>query len=109
MLCGENGSASPLGLEEVLPGVLEGSLSAVMDSRAPGSKARGWVRPKWAGVLARPWLSSISNLPYGSQASFFWVIAQSDDSHTTKLLDGNICTQIRCDAKISWDEKGAWI
>lgn len=96
--------------EELPAGVFEGCLRAIIQSaRAKGNG----LGPQWEDVLARPWLTggsaSDSSLQYDPQKNFVRQIKQSDDSHTAELIDDGLYPKVRCDVKILWGEKDAWI
>lgn len=96
--------------EELPAGVYEGCLRAIIQSARVKGQGLG---PEWGDVLARPWLTvgsvSDSGLQYDPQKNFVRQIKQSDDSHTAELLDQGLYPKVRCDVKILWGEKDAWI
>ncbi|KAL1858081.1 hypothetical protein Daus18300_010082 [Diaporthe australafricana] len=102
--------SNPAIFEELPAGVFEGCLRAVIQSARV--KGRG-LGPEWEDVLARPWLpdanASDRDLGYDPQKNFVRQIRQSDDSHTAELFDNELYSRVRCDIKILWGEKDAWI
>lgn len=96
--------------EELPAGVYEGCLRAIIQSARVKGQGLG---PEWEDVLARPWLTggsaSDSSLQYDPQKNFVRQIKQSDDNHTAELLDNGLYPKVRCDVKIIWGEKDAWI
>lgn len=96
--------------EELPICVYEGCLRAIIQSARVKGQGLG---PEWEDVLARPWLAggpaSDSSLQYDPQKNFVRQIKQSDDSHTAELLDNGLYPKVRCDVKILWGEKDAWI
>lgn len=96
--------------EDLPAGVFEGCLRAIIQSARVRGQGLGH---EWEDVLARPWLTggsaSDSSLRYDPQKNFVRQIKQSDDSHTAELLDNGLYTKVRCDVKIIWGEKDAWI
>lgn len=96
--------------EDLPAGVFEGCLRAIIQSARVRGQGLG---QEWEDVLARPWLTggsaSDSSLRYDPQKNFVRQIKQSDDSHTAELLDNGLYTKVRCDVKILWGEKDAWI
>lgn len=96
--------------EELPWGVFEGCLRAIIQSARAKGQGLG---QEWEDVLARPWLTGGSasepGLQYDPQKNFVRQIKQSDDRHTAELLDNGFYPQVRCDVKILWGEKDAWI
>lgn len=96
--------------EDLPAGVFEGCLRAIIQSARVKGQGLG---QEWEDVLARPWLTggsaSDSSLRYDPQENFVRQIKQSDDSHTAELLDNGLYSKVRCDVKILWGEKDAWI
>lgn len=96
--------------EDLPAGVFEGCLRAIIQSARVKGQGLG---QEWEDVLARPWLTggsaSDSSLRYDPQKNFVRQIKQSDDSHTAELLDNGLYSKVRCDVKILWGEKDAWI
>lgn len=96
--------------EDLPAGVFEGCLRAIIQSARVRGQGLG---QEWEDVLARPWRTggsaSDSSLRYDPQKNFVRQIKQSDDSHTAELLDNGLYTKVRCDVKILWGEKDAWI
>lgn len=96
--------------EDLPAGVFEGCLRAIIQSARVKGQGLG---QEWEDVLARPWLTggsaSDSSLQYDPQKNFVRQIKQSDDSHTADLLDKGLYPKVRCDVKILWGEKDAWI
>ncbi|KAH8746272.1 Alpha/Beta hydrolase protein, partial [Diaporthe sp. PMI_573] len=102
--------ANPTVFEDLPAGVFEGCLRAIIQSARVKGLGLG---PEWEDVLVRPWLTegdaSDSSLRQDPQKSFVRQIKQSDDSHTAELLDDGLYSKVRCDVKILWGEKDAWI
>ncbi|POS74889.1 hypothetical protein DHEL01_v206715 [Diaporthe helianthi] len=96
---------------EDLPAIVfEGCLRAIIQSARVSGLGLGL---EWEDVLARPWLAggdaADSKLQYDPQKNFVRQIKQSDDRHTAELLDNGLYSKVRCDVKILWGEKDAWI
>ncbi|KAJ0114177.1 hypothetical protein J7T55_008012 [Diaporthe amygdali] len=91
-------------------GVFEGALRAIIQSARANSHG---LDRQWEDVLARPWLAAglaaDSSRGYDPQKNFVRQIKQSSDSHTAELLDNGLYSKVRCDVKILWGEKDAWI
>jgi pimeloyl-ACP methyl ester carboxylesterase len=105
--------ANPTVFEDLPAGVFEGFLRAVIQSARVKGLELG-LGTQWEDVLARPWLTQGSNaadssLRYDPHKNFVRQIKQADDSHTAELLDNGLYAKVRCDVKILWGEKDAWI
>lgn len=101
--------SNPHVFEELPSNVFEGCLRAIIQSARVEGQGLG---PEWVDILARPWTPGddpAANLEYNPQANFARQIKQSDDKHTAELHDDNLLAQVRCDVKILWGEKDAWI
>lgn len=101
--------SNPHVFEELPANVFEGCLRAIIQSARVEGQGLG---PEWIDILAQPWLpsdESAVNQQYNPQPKFVRQIKQSDDKHTAELHEGNLLAQVRCDVKILWGEKDAWI
>lgn len=96
--------------EDLPAGVFEGCLRAIIQSARVKGQGLG---QEWEDVLAQPWLTGGSasdpSLQYDPQKNFVRQIKQSDDSHTAELLDNGLYQKVRCDVKVLWGKKDAWI
>lgn len=102
--------SNPAVFEQLPAGVFEGALRAIIQSARANSHG---LDRQWEDVLARPWLAAglaaDSSRGYDPQKNFVRQIKQSSDSHTAELLDNGLYSKVRCDVKILWGEKDAWI